>query len=123
MSMTERKELLLIIKQKFFDQILSGEKTIESREIRPNTAKRYIDFKDGVNDIDNINAPVKYDALKLCVGYKKDRPTAVVEVKDAEIVFLTDEEGEDITYEHEGETFLACQINYTLGKILEKTNC
>ena len=48
--------LTLIIKQKFFDEILSGNKTQEFREIRPTTQKKYIqhdadgycDEKDGV---------------------------------------------------------------------------
>lgn len=33
--------LTLIIKQKFFDEILSGKKTQEFREIRPNTQSKY----------------------------------------------------------------------------------
>ena len=33
--------LTLIIKQKFFDEILSGKKTQEFREIRPTTQKKY----------------------------------------------------------------------------------
>ena len=33
--------LTLIIKQKFFDEILSGKKKQEFREIRPNTQKKY----------------------------------------------------------------------------------
>ena len=48
------------------------------------------------------------------------RPYIVVEVKAAEAVILTDENGNDIIYEHQGEEYLAAQIDYTLGKILEK---
>ena len=33
--------LTLSIKQKFFDEILAGNKTQEFREIRPNTSQKY----------------------------------------------------------------------------------
>ena len=65
--------------------------------------------------------PIKYDAIKLLTGaYTGKRPYIIVEVKAAEAVILTDENGNDIVYEHQGEEYLAAQMNYTLGKILEK---
>ena len=48
------------------------------------------------------------------------RPYIIVEVKVAEAVILTDENGNDIVYEHQGEEYLAAQMDYTLGKILER---
>ena len=36
--------LQLIIKQKFFDEILAGKKKQEFREIRPNTQKKYCEL-------------------------------------------------------------------------------
>ena len=39
------KILTLIIKQKWFDAILSGEKTVETREVRPTNTK-YISYRD-----------------------------------------------------------------------------
>ena len=44
----------------------------------------------------------------------------IVEVKSAEAVILTDDKGDDIVYEYQGEEYLAAQMNYTLGKVLEK---
>ena len=44
----------------------------------------------------------------------------IVEVKNAEASILTDENDEDIVYEHQGEEYLAAQIDYALGKVLEK---
>ena len=65
--------------------------------------------------------PIKYDAIKLLTGeYKGKRPYMIVEVKDAEVTILTDEGGKDIVYTHNGEEYLAAQIDYTLGKVLEK---
>lgn len=39
------KILTLIIKKKWFDAILSGEKTVETREVRPTNTK-YISYRD-----------------------------------------------------------------------------
>ena len=41
-------------------------------------------------------------------------------MKAAEAVILTDENGNDIVYKYQGEEYLAAQMDYTLGKILEK---
>lgn len=65
--------------------------------------------------------PIKYDAIKLLTGaYTSKRPYIIIEVKAAEVVILTDENGNDIVYEYQGEEYLAAQIDYTLGKVLEK---
>ena len=65
--------------------------------------------------------PINYDAIKFLTGeYKGKRPYMIVEVKNAEASILTDENDEDIVYEHQGEEYLAAQIDYTLGKVLEK---
>ena len=132
------KTLSLIIKREFFDKILSGEKTIEFREIRPTTASRYIyyinndngqivapkDIKDAPDTPGGYSyEPIKYDAIRLFVGYNKNRASAVVEVKDAQIYEITDENNEVIIYEHEGQEYPLSEIRYTLGKVLEKENC
>ena len=132
------KTLKLVIKQMYFDQILSGEKKVESREIKPTTASRYIYY---VNvDTDKEYAPkematapeskggyeiypVEYDALELFVGYNTNRPSLVVEITDYSIVFLEDEDGNPITYEVNGETYQSAIIEYSLGKILSRKNC
>lgn len=127
------KILTLSIKQKYFDEILAGEKTHEYREIRPNNAKKYFryetagklyenadDIPDGDDEVHLV--PVKYDAIKFLTGaYSGKRPYAIVEVKDAEVVILVDEDGNDIEYEWtDGKVYLAAQMDYTLGKVLEK---
>lgn len=108
-------ECQLIIKQRYFDQIISGEKKLETREIRPNTAKKYCEF-DAEN---NIVGARHYDALRLFVGYNADRKSALVKVESAEIVIFEDEKGEPVTYEDNGETYVEAIIEFHLGEIIE----
>lgn len=130
------KVLTLNIKQKFFDEIKTGRKTVEEREIRPSTINRYVYFVDDEtkkeisakeymaqsDDAIYSMKPIKYDALKLITGAynAKHRPYMVVEIKNAEIFFLTDENNEVISYEVNGNEMLAAIIDYTLGKVLSE---
>lgn len=131
------KVLTLSIKQKYFDEILSGEKTQEFREIRPNNSQKYVIYELNGKEYSNPDLlpseneeqgelnlkPVKYDAIKFLTGeYKGKRPFAIVEVKDANIELFCDEDGNDITYEYKGETYIAAQVVYDLGAVIEKSN-
>lgn len=124
------KVLTLSIRQKYFDEILAGKKTTEVREIRPTNAAKYIEYEcggkkyradDELPEEGEIGiAPIKYDAVKLLTGaYSGKRPYIVVEVKNAKVYFLTDENGEEITYEYQGAEYVAAQIEYSLGKVIE----
>ncbi len=138
------KILNLIIKQVYFDQILAGTKKEEFREVRPTTFKKYLRYTccgEEFEDIDDIPdeepykselekdgfdvAVIPYDALRLYVGYNKNRDSMLVEVKDTILEFFVDEKGEPIEYTYtdkkgETTTYLACQMIYQLGKIIEK---
>lgn len=123
--------LTLSIKQKYFDEILAGKKTKETREIRPTNARKYIKYVCGGKEYDadaelpedgDIDIkPIEYDAIKLLTGaYTGKRPYIVVECKGADVYLLTDENGEDIIYEYKGAEYVAAQIEYSLGKVLEE---
>lgn len=128
--------LTLSIKQKYFDEILAGKKKQEFREIRPTNAKKYFRYllngkeydedtlpseDEESGDIDLV--PVKYDAIKFLTGaYSGKRPYAVVEVKDARIEILCDENGDDIVYQYNGKEYIAAQITYDLGKVINKSD-
>jgi len=117
------KVLNLIIKQQWFDQIMAGTKDKEYREVRPTTVKKYIELdEEGFEKEDEFgNAiPVKYDAIRFFVGYNKDRDSALVEVTDTYTEMFVDEEGKLITYQYEGCDWIAEQVVYCLGKVLEK---
>lgn len=125
------KILDLIIKQEWFDAIRSGDKKTETREIRPNTAKKYVEFFDRRTgavyaseadvpaDAQLEARPLQYDAIRFFVGYAKDRASALVRVEKAEIFILQDAESQDIVYEYKGKEYVAAQIDYTLGDIIE----
>ena len=127
------KILTLSIKQKYFDEILAGTKKQEYREIRPNNFARYCRYVYNGNMYETDEGlpaeaeievvPVAYDALKLLTGeYKGKRPYVIIEVDGAEVQLLTDDNDQDIVYEHDGKEYLAAQICYTLGDIIERSN-
>jgi len=93
---TGMKVLTLNIKKIYFDEIMSGAKKTEYRELKQTTLNKYtyLDETDGKRYLR------RYDALRLFVGYNKDRESALVQVTDT-------------TY-NEGI------VEYHLGLILEK---
>ena len=123
--------LTLSIKQIHFDAIIEGSKKYEFREIRPNTAHKYITYWVGKKeykkyidvpqDEEPEAKPIKYDAIQFYTGHMTGkRPGALVEVKGAEIIILVDDEGNEIEYEYEGEVYLLAQIKYKLGNVIER---
>lgn len=136
--MLTMKTLTLNIKQVHFDEILAGTKKHEFRDIFPDNQKRFIRYvlngkeytslqempseEEEPGEVDVV--PVKYDCIKFLTGAPSGkRPYLVVEIVDSEVVFLTDENGEDLILvdeEHDQE-FIAAQMDYTLGKIIERS--
>lgn len=118
------KILNLIIKQVYFDQIIVGIKKQEFREIKPTTEKKYIQLDDegyAITDENGNCIPVKYDAIQFYVGYKKDRDSALVEIKNTHTEVFVDENDEPLSYTLEnGDEYWVEQVVYDLGKILEK---
>lgn len=131
------KVLTLSIKQKFLDEILSGKKKQEFREIRPSNSSKYIRYVLNGREYKNPDdmpsedeesgevtlAAVKYDAIKFLTGeYKGKRPYAIVEMKSSEIQILTDENDQEIELEEKGVKYIAAQMCYHLGKVIDKSN-
>lgn len=129
------KTLTLSLKRKYFDEILAGKKTHEYREVRPANTKKYVHLlcegkyyedDDPAFDETDPNSPVeivakKYDAIKFYTGaYSGKRPYMLVEIKEAEAIIITDDQDNDIWLkDSNGVEYLAVQVDYTLGKILE----
>ncbi|MEG0929641.1 ASCH domain-containing protein [Algoriella sp.] len=118
------KNLTLSIKQEFFDKILAGTKTIESREIRPNNTSKYceVDEEGFVIEDDNGIVTLKYDTITFLTGaYVGKRPKMVVKVKSSQVLLLEDEETHEliILKDDKGEDYFAAVIEFKLGEIIE----
>jgi len=68
------KILHLTLKKKWFDLILSGEKTIEYRERKPYWNRRF--WKGKIK---------QYDAIRFVNGYGRDKPTMIIELQGCHI--------------------------------------
>ena len=91
------KVLSLSIKQKYLDEIVSGTKTIEYRELRQTNMNKYT----YIDDADGKRYLRRYDALRLSVGRGKYSNSALVEVKN--ITYNADES----------------MVEFHLGRVLE----
>lgn len=123
--------LTLSIKQKYFDEILAGKKDFERREIKPSNVVNYVSFivdskeYEREEDIPDGDSEVmvkakSYDRLKLVTGeYKGKRPYLIVEVKDARVEFLYDENGDFIIGTEKGKEYAIAHIVFELGNIVE----
>ena len=116
------KILTLQIKRPYLEDILSGAKTKEYREIRPKNADKYVIQNPDAEDEDQWLRPVKYDAIRFFNGYATDRPEVLIEITNIKIELSIDEKGEYITYEENGEEYIEAVMVYTLGKVLSKKN-
>ena len=89
--------LSLNIKQIYFDLIVSGEKKEEYRELKQSKLNMYT----WLDEAENKRYLRRFDALRLYVGYKRDRASALVEVVNTE-------------YDSDARI-----VVYRLGKVLE----
>ena len=106
--------LKLKTKQQTLDAIKAGEIQEYAREIRPNTQEKYCEMdEDGyVKDIDGVLQPRKYDAVQFACGHE----TYACNIDEAYIELFEDDNGELITYEENGEEYIAAQVVYVLGE-------
>ena len=89
--------LTLNIKQIPFNQILKGEKTIEYRDLKPSTMKRYT----WVETATGNRYLRKFDALRLCVGRTAESDQMLVEIVNT-------------TFDSDAQ-----RVEYHLGKVLQ----
>lgn len=123
------KQLTLRIKRHFFLDILRGTKKSEYRDVLPTNVTRYVYFEcEGRNyerqsevpdnDSPIIVHPIAYDTLLLINGHTADAPRLVIEVKSADFYIRADVDGNDLTYEYEGQEYVSCYVEYHLGRIV-----
>lgn len=112
--MNKKSQLYLVLTKEWFTEILEGKKTEEYRDFTDFYINRLCVFNEEGEIIDTK----KYDTVKFQMGYQKNAPQMVVEVKD--IVIDMDEDvdldkGDLLTTEN-------CNFTIILGEILEKIN-
>ena len=121
------KVLTLQITKKNFNDIKDGIQKVEHRYIYPSNANRYViqeeEFDKNGEFVRMLVTPVHYDALYLINGRRKEAPRMLIKVEDAEFILCVDEDGNELTFEQEGETYYECQVWYHLGKVLDLENC
>lgn len=119
------KRLTLQIDRPCFKAILQGKQKVEHRYIYPSNAGKYVTQKEKKDENGEeyveVNC-VPYDALYLINGRRKDAPRLTVAVDHAEFIIMSDENGNDLTFEENGEEYLVCQVWYYLGAILDTEN-
>lgn len=121
------KTLTLSIKQTYFDEIITGTKKVETRELQPKNNKKYIEVdSEGfalVDAEDNIITR-HYDQINFLTGaYSGTRPRMTVKVESSKVFLLEDEDGKLVELEDEkGIIYIAAVIEYQLGEIIEKPN-
>lgn len=110
--------LTLPIKTKLLEQIISGEKKDEIREITPSSQNKYI-----------IITPQEvtirlYDAIRFVGGNETNAPEALVKIEKIDLEYEPDEEGYiQLEETEEGKLIiLEASMVYTLGKVLEVKN-
>ena len=103
----------LTTKQNTIDALRAGQMKEYAREIRPNTMKKYCALDDDgyVIDIDGVLQPRRYDVVQFQCGHE----ACAFKIDHAQIELFEDENQELITYEENGEEYIAAQIVYFLG--------
>jgi len=115
------KKLKLQINAAHFQEILEGNAKVEERFVYPNNVDRYVTESDNPDGTVTIT-PIPYDCIEFSCGRSKNARKMTVAVKEAQFIVLTDENGEDMTYEENGVEYVVCQVWYTLGKISDVVN-
>ena len=110
-----KKEVLLIVTHEIFLELLSEEKKTEYRNFTEFYISRFCNLaKDG-----EIESTKDLDTLKFALGYAKNRPELIVEVKAIHIDYFP----EDNEKAPEFLNTENCEFVIDLGEILEKKNC
>ena len=104
----------LTTKAQTLEALRDGQIKEYAREIRPNTQKKYclLDEDGYVVDIEGVLQPRHYDVAQFQCGHE----ACAFKIEKAEIELFEDENGELITYEENGEEYLAAQVVYHLGE-------
>ncbi len=109
------KTITIKCSAKELNEVVSGERKVITREIRPGNARRYVEL----NEAEECTGIIPYEAAILqCAKYAAQ---ATVMIKLAMLMEIEDENGELVYYEQNGKTYQIVDIDYHLGEIVDKT--
>lgn len=126
------KTLSLKTRPTHIQDIVSGHRDCEIREIRPQNSHKYIEYfdksdpskvyktyEDVPDDVEIDVRPLKYDALRLIA----DDGNILVRIKNIEIYIVVEEDKDGntfaLTYHYKGKEYVITHIHYYLGEIIE----
>ena len=111
-TVTGMKVLTLSTNVRQLQQIASGKRKVETREIRPNTQDRYVI----VDEEEAITGIIHYDAIL----FQSFGASVLVKIESAKLYEITDDEGELLFYYSSGKRHQNINIDYTLGEIIKR---
>ena len=106
----DNKQLYLVLAMEWFNETLEGKKTEEYRDFTDHNISRLGVVEDG-----EFVGCRQYETVKFQLGYTKDAPQMIVEVKEV-VIEVADENAEMLTSDN-------CNFTIVLGEILERINC
>lgn len=106
----DNKQLYLVLAKQWFNEIVEGKKTEEYRAFTDHNISRL-----GVVENGEFVGCRQYETVKFQLGYTKDAPQMIVEVKQI-LIEVDDKNAEVLTSEN-------CNFAIVLGEIIKKTNC
>lgn len=114
-----------------FEKVVAGKKKVITCEITPENSKKYVFFSDMSTHVDYTDwsqipdgavsikvEPKEFDSVKLTGGGGKGPlPSCTAQIKGAEVIFLVDDQNEQVFYDVDGIDFPGLVVDYELGKI------
>ena len=106
----DNKQLYLVLAKEWFKEILEGKKTEEYRAFTDHNISRLGVMEDGA-----FVGCRQYETVKFQLGYTKDAPQMIVEIKEV-LIEMQNEDCDQLTTDN-------CHFVIVLGEVLERKNC
>ena len=112
-----------IIREDYFDRILSGELKQWFLPVTPRSIKGLIQLNDKgfeIEDEGGNSLPVNYDAIEFMVCRDSKWDIILVQILNAHTETFCNDNGEPFWYQHSEHDWVVQQVVYDLGDIIEK---
>lgn len=109
------KSIVIKCSARELNEVVSGERKIITREIRPGNARRHV----YLNEAEECTGVIPYEAITLLC--EKHAAQVTVNVANIMLMEIEDENGKLVYYEQNGKTYQMVDIDYHIGGIVDKT--